>query len=376
MEEQEDHESGLIRLDEADLEGAISPSDGNSDGSGLPLVLLGHDSPVVRQKVERFYLSVAQMFESWVNRTGNPNTARTYRRAVLNFIEFLGVDWPDESWRLLGVTVEQTRAWRDFLQGDPDDPDSGQAPATVNARISALSNFYGFMREAATSELKLPIQVPNPAHAQFIGRTSPSPKTPTRALTRTLAHRLMALPVGDAALAVRDRAILAVFLYVGVRIGTACKLEVRDFHDDPEDPTLGLQEKGRARAKRTVGIHLHCAEAVREYLNESGVERGPLFRARLNSRSRKLGSAPISQTAMYRVLLSYLEALPKAVDADGICRYSPHSLRATTATLLDEAGVPIKRIQELLGHADIRVTQNYIKLLNDTKRSASHDVPL
>jgi hypothetical protein len=42
------------------------------------------------------------------------------------------------------------------------------------------------------------------------------------------------------------------------------------------------------------------------------------------------------------------------------CRYSPHSLRATTATLLDEAGVPIKRIQELLGHKDIRVTQAYI----------------
>ena len=54
----------------------------------------------------------------------------------------------------------------------------------------------------------------------------------------------------------------------------------------------------------------------------------------------------------------------------------PHSLRATTATLLDEAGVPIKRIQELLGHKDIRVTQAYIKLLRDTKKSASHDVPL
>jgi integrase len=39
-------------------------------------------------------------------------------------------------------------------------------------------------------------------------------------------------------------------------------------------------------------------------------------------------------------------------------------------------GVPIKRIQELLGHKDIRVTQAYIKLLRDTKKSASHDMPL
>ncbi len=366
-----------LRLDEADLSEPKRAIATTSDANEvLPAALLGHDAPVVRRKIERFYLSVAAMFETWVRRTGNPNTTRTYRRAVLNFIEFLGIDWPDESWRLLSVSVERVRAWRDFLTGDPDDPDSGQAPATVNARISALSNFYGFLRETASSELKLPIQVPNPAHAQFIGRSKPAPRTPTRALTRTLAHKLMSLPHGDSALAVRDRAILAVFLYVGVRIGTACKLEVRDFHDDPEDPTLQLTEKGRSRSKRTVGIHLHCAEAIREYLAGAEVDRGPLFRARLNSRSQKLGQKPISQPAMYRVVLQYLEGLPRAFDAEGKCRYSPHSLRATTATLLDEAGVPIKRIQELLGHADIRVTQSYIKLLNDTKRSASHDVPL
>ena len=44
-------------------------------------------------------------------------------------------------------------------------------------------------------------------------------------------------------------------------------------------------------------------------------------------------------------------------DGEKRCRYTPHSLRATTATLLDEAGVGIKKIQDLLGHRDIRVTQ-------------------
>lgn len=71
-----------------------------------------------------------------------------------------------------------------------------------------------------------------------------------------------------------------------------------------------------------------------------------------------------------------IEDLPASSSAGKRCRYSPHSLRATTATLLDEAGVPIKRIQELLGHKDIRVTQAYIKLLRDTRKSASHDMPL
>ncbi|MBV1929952.1 MAG: tyrosine-type recombinase/integrase [Gammaproteobacteria bacterium] len=111
---------------------------------------------------------------------------------------------------------------------------------------------------------------------------------------------------------------------------------------------------------------------------------GPLFRAKRGPRSVQLGEESISQASMYRLLLSYLEKLPGAMVDEGPaggasrrrCRYSPHSLRATTATLLDGAGVPIKRIQELLGHKDIRVTQAYIKLLRDTQKSASHDMPI
>ncbi|MFN9976931.1 MAG: tyrosine-type recombinase/integrase [Phycisphaerae bacterium] len=83
---------------------------------------------------------------------------------------------------------------------------------------------------------------------------------------------------------------------------------------------------------------------------------------------------------MYRTLMDYLARVPGAMfeEADGTkrCRYTPHSLRATTATLLDEAGLGIQKIQDLLVHRDIRVTQTYIKLGNDTRTSASHEVPL
>jgi len=131
-------------------------------------------------------------------------------------------------------------------------------------------------------------------------------------------------------------------------------------------------------------VNFICAEALRDYLERSGLSKGPLFRARTNPRSAKLGDRTMSQAAMYRLLLSFLERVPGAMVEEELpdgtnkkrCRYSPHSLRATTATLLDEAGTPIKRIQELLGHKDIRVTQAYIKLLRDTRKSASHDMPL
>jgi site-specific recombinase XerD len=86
---------------------------------------------------------------------------------------------------------------------------------------------------------------------------------------------------------------------------------------------------------------------------------------------------------MYRVLMSYLERLPTATRMtraeDGTerteCVYHPHSLRATTATLLLEAGVPIEEVQQLLGHKHITTTQIYDKRRRTTKQSASHKVP-
>jgi len=55
--------------------------------------------------------------------------------------------------------------------------------------------------------------------------------------------------------------------------------------------------------------------------------------------------------------------------------YTPHSLRATTATLLLDAGVDIAKVQELLGHRHITTTQIYDKRWR-TMAEASHDVPI
>jgi hypothetical protein len=59
------------------------------------------------------------------------------------------------------------------------------APKTINRRISSLSSFYRFLAGAA-AELRPPITLPNPAHAQFI---SPEPSDGGRGNTGLLAAR-------------------------------------------------------------------------------------------------------------------------------------------------------------------------------------------
>ena len=61
----------------------------------------------------------------------------------------------------------------------------------------------------------------------------------------------------------------------------------------------------------------------------------------------------MNEATLYRLVLSYLERLPGAMKEvtakDGTaqirCIYRPHSLRATTATLLLDGTVDIRKVQ-------------------------------
>src|SRR5204863_8717115 len=110
----------------------------------------------------------------------------------------------------------------------------------------------------------------------------------TRALSATRARQLMGLPSGDSVLDFRDLAILKFFLYSGARLSTACRLKVSDFHQEGDQATIRLHEKGDKR--RTIGLHFSAAQAIGEYIEKAELTSGPLLRPRLNSRSRKLAN--------------------------------------------------------------------------------------
>ncbi len=341
----------------------------------LPPILAGSFTPDIKRRVEGFYVSIAEIFERWVTRRNSPHTQRAYREDVVAFIRFMQMGWPRDAWKLLTVSIKDVQAFRDFLIN------KDAAPKTLNRRISSLSSFYKYLG-AAAAELRLPITVPNPAHAQFIARESTDPRDETRALTATRARQLMGMPAGDSVLEYRDRAILKLYLYSGIRLSTGCRIKVSDFHQDGDEATIRLHEKGDKR--RSIGLHYAAAQAISEYIAATGITSGPLFRPRLNARSKKLADRPMNPVTMYLLIEGYLQQLPgsikEEIDSDHSptvrCIYTPHSLRATTATLLLDAGVDIRKVQDLLGHRHITTTQIYDKRRRSTSESASHDVPI
>jgi site-specific recombinase XerD len=230
--------------------------------------------------------------------------------------------------------------------------------------------------------MRLPIQVANPADKDFVARDHADPVEERRHLTAAQARLLFGLPAGETVLDYRDRALLKCLLYSAVRIGTLLRLDVADFHPDDHNPTLRISEKGNRR--RTIGLNVAAAQAIGEYIGQAGITRGPLFRPRLNPRSRKLGEGRMSYPTARRLLQGYLARLPGALKEvegeDGQvrkkCVYTPHSTRATTATLLLEGGEDIRKVQELLGHRHVTTTQIYDKRRRQTAEGASHHVPI
>lgn len=153
------------------------------------------------------------------------------------------------------------------------------------------------------------------------------------------------------------------------------------FHQDGEEANIKLHEKGDKR--RAISIHFAAAEAIQEYIQKAGLTSGSLFRPRKGSRTEELADRALNPVSMYLLIQSYLERLPnshKEIAVDGekrkVCVYTPHSLRATAATLLLDAGVDIRKVQELLGHRHITTTQIYDKRRRTTAESASHDMPI
>jgi site-specific recombinase XerD len=341
----------------------------------LPPILEGCYTLSVEDKARRFVAGVPEMLERWISRRASRHTQRAYRQDLFTFIGFSNLRWPEEAAALFSITVGQVQSYRDWMIA------AGDAPKTINRRISSLSGFFKFLREVA-AEMRLPIQIANPADKEFIARDTAEPVEERRHFTAAKARQLFALPAGESLLDYRDRAMLKTLLYAGVRIDTLLRLDVKDFLPDEVNPTLRLTEKGNRR--RTIGLNILAAQAIREYLAKAEISRGPLFRARLNPRSQKLSDTRMSYQTAYRLLQSYFAQLPgankeiegEAGQAKQKCVYKPHSTRATTATLLLEAGEDIRKVQELLGHRHVTTTQIYDKRRRQTTEGASHHVPI
>jgi integrase/recombinase XerD len=155
---------------------------------------------------------------------------------------------------------------------------------------------------------------------------------------------------------VRDRAILAVFLFHAVRRAELCSLRVKDYSERKGIKHLTVHGKGGKI--RYIPVHPRACERLEAYLDFSGHRHekdGPLFRwvaANLSIPNKQLSTGSVYRN----VVMHYCKRL--GIKAEGL---GPHALRATSATNALSNGSDITEVQEWLGHSSISTTRLYDK---------------
>lgn len=152
-------------------------------------------------------------------------------------------------------------------------------------------------------------------------------------------------PVGYRFQRSRDRGVLAVMLYAGLRTSEVLNLKLG--HVDIANRTLFVQ-CGKGAKDRMVPMNATLARHLGEYLSE---------RTRLEKRSDYFfttlrGDRQFTYSGLKRVI--------NRVKAGTGVSFSAHRLRHTFATLMVEGGCDLFSLQQMMGHSDIKTTTIYL----------------
>ena len=159
-------------------------------------------------------------------------------------------------------------------------------------------------------------------------------------MTKEEVRRILRAPTTK-----RDRLILQFLYSSGLRVSEVVNME--KYSLDLTEKTAVVRG-GKGNKDRLIILAETWCKDVQEYFNERPVESAYVF-------SKENGSKLSVDTVQRLVRISRKKAgIQKNV--------TPHSFRHSFATHLLEAGENIRKIQELLGHADLSTTQIYTKV--------------
>ena len=293
-------------------------------------------------------------------RSLSPHTVRAYIGDVSSLLGYAG-DQGIAAAEELGVA--ELRGWLAIQH------ESGAARATLARRGAAARAFTAFV------------------HRRGWLATDPGSQLGTLKTRRTLPHVLsqdemadvltgldMAarqagaarIPPGepgqrtgtDAAVALRDSAVLELLYATGIRVSELCGVNAA--HLDQGRRTIRVRGKGDK--ERTVPIGVPALRAVNRWLDAGRPElataaSGPaLF---LGVRGGRLDP----RTAR-RIVHERLREAGTTRDA------GPHGIRHSTATHLLEGGADLRSVQEILGHSSPATTQIYTHVSVDRLKSS------
>jgi len=216
---------------------------------------------------------------------------------------------------------------------------SRQTRASSQARyLSTLRRFYRWQLARGRIVADPTLKLANPT------RPSRLPKV----MSEKQVDSLLAAPDIDAALGLRDRAMLETLYATGLRVSELVNLKL---HEIGYDEGV-LRALGKGSKERLVPLGELAIDWLKRYLDEA---RPEILKGRQSDALfvTARGGA-MTRQAFWQLIKRYAAVAGIAPE-----KLSPHVLRHAFATHLLNHGADLRVVQLLLGHADISTTQIY-----------------
>lgn len=261
---------------------------------------------------------------SWLE--GRPLAARSreaYGHQVRRYLVWLGDRSPVDGDPLAEADARDwaARDYKRHLKAV-----EGWKPASVNLALAALDSFY--------TQLGL---------GRPVVRREDLPKSSPRAITEEEQRRLLRMADRISA---RDRAIVVLLLYTGLRLAELVALDLADVRLSARKG-LVVVRSGKGDAYREVPLNALVRQVLEEWLVERKARAAHGERALFIGRSgRRLSKRSVDDVV-------------RGVGKDAGVSLSAHVLRHTFLTRMVRQGSDLVLVAELAGHRRLETTRRY-----------------
>ncbi len=279
-----------------------------------------------------------------VERAVSPRTVKAYQHDLSKFADFahsLGIE------ELQKITKEDIRKFLSSLaQNGINKPN---AAITRSRKLSSIKSFFKYLVHEEILEH-------NPA------ADIESPKIPEREPCYLTQEEYQALldavkRVATPYYQFRDLAIVTLLLGTGIRLSELVGLTIQNV--TLNNGSSVIKVRGKGDKERTIPLNKDVVAVLEKYLKaRPEVETDKLFVSRKDN--------GLSSGAVYHLVKTYLAAAGIKKVRAGV-----HSLRNIFATsLLNNKGIGLLQIQQLLGHKKLETTRRYLHISDTDLRNA------
>jgi integrase/recombinase XerD len=268
----------------------------------------------------------------------SPATVELYTEQTMLFLQKVG------ACDIRQVSKSHIEAYIEALYDHRDANGKPYSNGTLCVKVRAVRRLFEYLESANIIFI-------NPAES--IREPQKQKSLPRNVLTRKEMEKILDQPNLGLMTGIRDRAVLEVFYSTGIRLEELCRLTV--FDADLQGGMLRVNN-GKGQKDRVVPMGRHAVKALREYIAKA--------RPRLTRKNRKTRrlfvnryGGPISGQVVSLMIRTH------ARQAGLKTKVTAHTFRHTFATDLVKNGADITAVQRMLGHADLKTTEQYIRSL-------------